>query len=559
MLLSLSIQAQDFSNLKHEKPVTFHGNIGGGANFYHSNEDYQTRDPFSWNLYGGFTPTVYGFSLPFSFVVTQYTRSYTAPFSQFGISPSYKWAKLLLGYRSISFSPLVFDGQSFRGAGVELSPKRFYFAAFYGRLNKAISEDTTFGHLLEPRYARMGYGVKIGIGGDFENVSLELFHAKDDSGSIRRLHDSLTTVLPEENTVVGSSWTFTLFKRVVFSGNAAVSLLNRDLSYDRLDSIANVKIPSGVASVQPVNYSSVVSFSGQAQLFMMLRNLNVSMGYRRVQPDFKSLGVPYMLDDIEMINGSLGTSALKGKVNMNAAFTTQHNNLSHMLSSRLVTRTGNLGLNTFVSGHLNINMNVSGVQVYQKDGLLKLNDSLRMNQLMLTGVFSPSLNFSDAVHQHMVSGSLAYTTLDDRNPLTRGQTTGNNLCASLNYGLFFMKKYCGINVSTIYSVYGQKDSRYVSLGFDLGGNAQLLKEHNLSVQASAGYFMNHSSSSATGNNITFSFSASYASGRHHSVGLFASYIITPPVELNPLDKINRVPYAVNSKCLSGGVTYVYNF
>src|SRR5690606_41685729 len=67
---------------------------------------------------------------------------YTTLFrSQFGISPSYKWIKLHLGYRNISFSPLVFDGQSFMGTGIELTPKNLYFGAFYGRLNKAISEE----------------------------------------------------------------------------------------------------------------------------------------------------------------------------------------------------------------------------------------------------------------------------------------------------------------------------------------------------------------------------------------------------------------------------------
>src|SRR3546814_13424720 len=92
--------------------------------------------------------------MPFSFVVTQYTNSYTQPFSQFGISPSYKWAKLHLGYRNISFSPLLFDGQSFLGGGIELAPKGFYFGAFYGKLNKAISEDTTNMARLQPEYAR---------------------------------------------------------------------------------------------------------------------------------------------------------------------------------------------------------------------------------------------------------------------------------------------------------------------------------------------------------------------------------------------------------------------
>src|ERR1700750_831468 len=80
-------RGQDLGDLKDQKAVAWHGSLGAGADFYHSNESYPTRPPFAWNVYGSFTPSVYGVSLPFSFVVTQYGKSYANPFAQFGISP----------------------------------------------------------------------------------------------------------------------------------------------------------------------------------------------------------------------------------------------------------------------------------------------------------------------------------------------------------------------------------------------------------------------------------------------------------------------------------------
>src|SRR3546814_14704826 len=118
--------------------------------------------------------------------------------------------------------------------------------------------------------------------------------------------------------------------------------------------------------LMPVNYSSVLSWSGQARVGLMLKNLNAMVGYRRVQPDFKSLGVPYALDDVEMISGNLNTTFNQGKINLNAAVNNQRNNLENMLSSTLVTRTGNLSLNTFVNQHVNVNMNVKGVRIDRK-------------------------------------------------------------------------------------------------------------------------------------------------------------------------------------------------
>jgi len=551
--------AQDFSSLKGQKAFSFHGSIGGGADFYHSNESYLTRDPFAWNLYGNFTPAFYGLSLPFSFLINQYSRSYTSPFAQFGISPTYKWVKVHIGYRTISMSPLVFDGQSFLGAGIELSPKGFYLAAFYGRLNKAVTEDTTYGHTLAPQYQRTGYGVKIGVGGKVNNFSLQLFHAKDDSSSIRRPTDTLVSLAPQENTVLGASLHLRFFRKLTFSADAATSLLTQDQAFGVIDSINNTKIPGLIKNIAPFNYSSVVSFAGQSNLTLLLRSFSSSIGYRRVQPDFKSLGTPYSLSDVEMIFGTVSTSLDKGKVSLSASLNSQHNDLSHMLSSELQTQTGNLSLNVFANQHLNVSGNVTAVQVYQRNGVLALTDSVRMNQLMLSASLSPSLTFSGLTRQQTVSLSLNYTTLMDHNPATHTQTAGDNITSSLAYSLFFSRAFWGLSGILQYSQYTQPQSTYQSAGLNVGANAQLLKSHALGVQGSVGYFLNHNSTTPAANNTTFSLSGNYAVQQHHSLGVYTNYLITPPVNLNPLNTVNHVPYAVNSKNLAGGVTYAYHF
>src|SRR3546814_4636525 len=84
--------------------------------------------------------------------------------------------------------------------------------------------------------------------------------------------------------------------------------------------------------LMPVNYSSVLSWSGQARVGLMLKNLNAMVGYRRVQPDFKSLGVPYALDDVEMISGNLNTTFNQGKINLNAAVNRSEEHTSELQS-----------------------------------------------------------------------------------------------------------------------------------------------------------------------------------------------------------------------------------
>ncbi|MGO1751181.1 MAG: hypothetical protein ACTHYV_01700 [Psychroflexus sp.] len=552
---------QDIGNLKDEKPFTISGGVGGGLTFFSSNEPNSSRDPFTWNLHGSFIPSIYGLSLPFSFNVSQYSESYEDPFTQFGISPSYKWAKLHLGYRSIQFSPFVFDGQNFLGAGVEINPGLFYLASFYGRTNKAISIDTTQVNNAEPKYARNAYGIKVGIKDSSKELTLMYMRVKDKVSSIKKetSQDSLYQINPEGNTVLGLTWKFPISKSLTWQGDIAASLLTRDISLGVLDEVEEVKIPKIIQKISPFNYTSVFSWSGQTQLSLSLKKFNAMIGYKRIQPDFKSLGIPYMIDDIEMINVNMGARLIKGKWSMNAAFTTQNNNLDGMRNSKLVTNTGNFSTNIFVSNNFNINANLTGVEVQQKDGLTKLTDSTRVDQLMLTYTLVPSLNFTGEAHQHSISTSLTYTDLNDKNPATQEQTKGNNFNASANYSLYFIQKYFGVNSNVIYSNYKTSSNEYSSVGLNLGANVQLLKKHNLMLQANAGYFVNEATDSPTGNNTTFNFSANFSPNRHHRFGISTSYTMTPPVNLNPLNEIDKVPYAVNSKLFSGSINYTYKF
>ncbi|GAB3361659.1 hypothetical protein GCM10027566_28630 [Arachidicoccus ginsenosidivorans] len=552
--------AQDLSNLSSQKPVTLSGGIGAGTQFYTSNEPYKSRDPFIWNLNGNVTANIYSVSLPFSFVINQYSKSYSTPFSQFGLSPTYKWATLHLGYRSMELSPLIFGGQSFLGAGIELHPGKFSFTGFYGRLNKAISEDTTFDHRIEPQYSRVGYGFKFGFGKPEASINLSFFHASDKEKSIAEIMDTLNTLRPQENSVLGLGWAYTFFKKLSFNGDLALSLLNRDKTYGALDSIGHYEVPKFVRSFTPINESSVLSYSARTELSLQLTDFNASTTYQRIQPDYISLGTPYTVNDLETICLAAGGNLLKGHLNLSGAYSTQHNNLEHALSTELLAQSGNLSINANVNKHLNLNVNINGAKVLQKDGLIVLNDSLRMDQLMLNYSFSPSYVSSTDIQQHTLSASINYTDLKDNNPATAVAAAGNNINLSASYGLQFIKAFKGITAGLNYSVYGQKDYRYYSTGLHIGGNAQFLKAHNWNLQGDIGYFFNRTNGATVSNNTTFSLSSGYSLHKH-SLSLYSSYTITPPVYLNPLDKVNlnRIPYAVNTRNLSGGITYGYQF
>ena len=560
-LISNHIWAQDLEKIKDEKPFTIKGGIGAGATFFHSNQAFKVRDPFAWRLNAHLTPTVYGFSFPFSVLITQYSQSYRQPFMQIGISPTYKWATLHLGYRHLSLSPLVFQGSSFLGVGVELNPKKFQFSGFYGRLNKAITYDTTLDLRAMPQYSRLGYGFKIGVGSQKQNFSMQFFNAKDDKNSITvplDPQDPMSRIAPQENSVLGTSMRFLLFKRLSLSGDFALSLLNQDIRYDYIDEIGGLKIPKFVKSIAPPNYSSVLSYSGQTMLGLNLKKVNMNFGYKRVGPDFVSLGVPYAINDIQMYTGSVSSNLFKNKISINVSGNHQANNLDKRRASTIQTNMGNVNINAFINQHWNVNFNTTGVYVFQQDGLITLTDSTRMNQLMTSYNLSPTYSFSSDRFLNTIGGNFSYTDLNDRNKSTKEYTNGSSYNASLSHNLLITKYAAGTLFSVNYSKYLQSNHQYQSIGFNVGGNMQFLKSKSLSVNGTVGYYINQSSSYKTGNNTTFSLNGTYRL-KKHSFNLFTNYIITPPVNLNPLDDIYKVPYAVNSRNFSGGINYTYSF
>ena len=144
MLLLYKVSfAQDLSTIGNQKPVTISGSVQLTGIGYNASGIPDRQAPFTYILSGSPTLDIYGVAIPFNFIVSQQDKTVQQPFNQFGISPTYKWITLDLGYRSITFSPYTLAGYTMLGAGVELNPGKFHAAFIYGRLNKGTKLDTS--------------------------------------------------------------------------------------------------------------------------------------------------------------------------------------------------------------------------------------------------------------------------------------------------------------------------------------------------------------------------------------------------------------------------------
>ena len=148
MCFAVDLKAQDVEQAVKrvgkigEERLNITGGIQLNNQLYSSTGIDARRDNWQWGIRANLNLSFLGMSAPFSVAFSDANTNYRLPSYTFvGLSPTYKWATLHLGDRSLAFSRYTMSGISFRGVGFTLEPGRWYASGFYGRLNRALSSD----------------------------------------------------------------------------------------------------------------------------------------------------------------------------------------------------------------------------------------------------------------------------------------------------------------------------------------------------------------------------------------------------------------------------------
>jgi hypothetical protein len=437
----ITTSAQDLTRLKDQKPFAIDGTLSTTANFYSISGKESTRDPFSYVLSGNVSVSVYSLQLPFSFTYSNNSFNYAQPFNRFGISPEYKWARLHLGYRSMSFSPLTLAGHSFLGAGVELNPGKFRFGAVYGRFSQKTVPNSVNPNDTLQTPTRRGYSVKIGVGSAKNFADLIFLQIADDTLSFDKIQYGSKT--PQANTVLGSHVKFTILKKVTWETEGAVSLLTKNLYSSQPFEIENAMLQNVVNTLN-VNSTSEYSTALTSTLNYNEKKFTVGLQYRRIDPNFQSFGAYYFNTDIENITINTKFRLLKNKLSVNGNIGLQNDNLRGNKASRS-SRVISMANVSYNSGKVfTINGSFSNYSINQQPGRLPLNDTIKLYQSNRNITITPALNFSNAKYQQMIQLNLVLMDLTDHNQFTATNTEINSRMALLNY--FFNHVKTGINV-----------------------------------------------------------------------------------------------------------------
>ncbi|HKM95065.1 MAG TPA: hypothetical protein VJY41_15550 [Prolixibacteraceae bacterium] len=459
LLCANILSAQDISQLSKQQAVSIRGSLSTTANIYGISGKTSTRDPFNYMLSGNVDLSVYGVSLPFSFMYSGQNIAYTQPFNRFGISPHYKWIKTHFGYRSMNFSSYTLAGHSFLGAGVELNPGKFRLAGVYGRFKQKTIPNTA--NPIDTLYAptRKGYSVKLGFGSNENFFDLIFLQISDDSLSVDLSQGNSAMKLPQSNTVLGTHFRFKLAKSLVWETEGALSLLTKNTG-DQLISDIDIALIQQLSGALNLNASSEYATAWNSSLMYSAKLYSLGLQYRRISPNYQSFGAYYFNTDIEnlTINGKF--SAFKRKLNVNGNVGLQRDNLRGNKASQSVRVISMANANYNTGKVFSINGSFSNYSINQQAGRLPLNDTIKLYQTNRSINLMPMLTFTKAELQQVVQLNAMFTDMIDHNLLSTNNSNVNTRMLMLNYFVNHTKLEAslmtGINYTSMTSaVYNQ--------------------------------------------------------------------------------------------------------
>lgn len=540
--------AQDLSAIDKKNPLKLSGTLGTQQIFYKSHGIPDRRLPYMWIFTGNLNINVYGLNIPISAFWSNQDKQFRQPFNQYGLSPRYKWVTLHLGYRNMSFSSYTLSGYTFLGAGVELTPGILRFAAMYGRLNKAVPEDTINHPLEVPAFLRMGYGFKVGVGKNGDFLDFVFFKAKDKINSIPYVPQT-ANILPAENLVLSLNGQKKLGRNFVLAAEFARSAYTRDLRSQEIDDKNIYNYASGI--IRP--RTSTQYFSAfKTSLAYNRQVYSIQAGYERIEPEYRTLGSYFFNNDMENFTLAPSLRLFDQRLNLNLNFGLQRSNVLRNkmnTTNRVIT---SVNLNFIPNQKFNFGLQYSNFTSYNKISSrfnqFQTLDTLNFYQINENASFNAGYNLQGSNHSHGVNVNLSYQTAHETYGEQVTQSKARFYNSNLGYRIAFVPQAltitAGLNLNRNYMIgsntagYGPTASTSKTF-FDKKLRTTLLATLNSIYNATA----------PAAHAVNTVFNAMYLYKKHHTISL----------NLIWLNKKSRQATYSNFSEFTGTFAYLYNF
>ena len=523
-IISNTLQSQNLEGLSSQKPVLLSGGLTARTIFYDANGIPNRRQPFSYIFTGSPTISIFNsFTIPMSFTYSEQDRSFRQPFNQFGMSPYYKWITIHAGYRNINYSQFTLAGHTILGAGIELHPGIFRFGFITGRFNRATPVDTSSKSFQPFTYSNHGTAAKIGIGKGVDFFEVSMLKAKDDINSVHPPVDYIGIVTPGENIVVGINGQIKFLKNFTFALEAATSLYTRNLMNSTpLSDSTNKGITKILGNFISTNSTTERYNAIQTSLLYHEKIFSAKLQYRRVDPDYKTMGAYFFNNDIENITFAPSLNLLKNKFRFGGSIGFQHDNLlkqKQTTSSRVI---GSANLSAELNEHFGIDFSYSNYSNTQLRKTILLGNTFRIAQVSENYSFTPRYILASEKFVHSVIFSANYNIFSsvDKTIDNLSDTKSNNYF--LNYQVTVVPRNLTYTFNLNYTDVKSASYEDGNYGVTLGVNKVL---NNSKLTAGwLGSFLKGLHGKSTGLILNQNVTVNYRINKHHSFGTMISYI-----------------------------------
>ena len=463
--------AQNIETIGKQAPLKLNGSFSTTLNFTGTNDSTRKIIPFVYYISGTLNPSVYGISFPVSYTFSKNNSNFSNPFYRLGASPEYKWAKLHIGYRSISFSKFTLGGHNFLGGGLELNPGLLRFGAVHGRFAKKKLPDMNNPQDSIANFSRKGYGLKLGVGKENMYIDLLFMHTADDTTTLSVPHfkDAQT---PEVNSVIGAHTKLKIAKNVLFEAEGAISAFTDNAFSSPIDE-KDLDNPSHAKLLGRLNINQSSYFATAISSLIQYNEKNFSLGlqYRRIDPGYKSMGAYYFSGDVENITINTRFNLLKRKLSVRGSLGLQNNNLKDNKKSTTGKVISKLNFSYKPTNKYGVSGNFTNYSIDQKPGRLPLNDTIKLYQVNNNLSLNPYLMLINNNGSGMINLNINFSSLNDRNPNTSDFTEVKNKIFFLNYSKNQKKPALNYALGLIYNT-----METFSITQDAyGGNASISK------------------------------------------------------------------------------------
>ena len=351
-LFSLPILAQqvDLENIDTQlkekfkkKPFSILGSASVSG-VYNEASDSPSSEPFLYFFNGNITLGFYDWTMPINYRYTNQgdALDYQIPFkfNRLSLHPKYKWILAHIGDVSMSFSPYTFNGLQFTGGGLELTPEKYPLRASFmgGRLAKATEYDGRPQTI--PTYERWGYGTKLSYKKEDLEIGGILFFANDKANSLSVPIPDEKKIYPLSNQVYSGFAKYKPLHFVEVFGEYALSLLGNTQS-QKQDFTA---------------YNAGINF--------IFTKASVGVRYEKVDPDYKTLGAYYFVNDMENITLNSSLNLFKGNVSIATSIGRQHDNLNQQKPKQSNQWVGSANVNAKVTPKLSLSGSYSNFTMF---------------------------------------------------------------------------------------------------------------------------------------------------------------------------------------------------